>query len=850
MNIKEFWAKTDPFQSVFTHSLVSGRVAQVLLKEYVSESARKILEDVLQLQPDELTSFVGYLVSLHDIGKLEYSFQIQNDAIQDRISFHSELCELFFPGVRHEKTGLNCLKLIWKQRGEDRKCSLVMAKIIGAHHQGKTGEGNFKQTSNWFDIQKELENQMRGVFLKETSWSLPQLDPERQSLASALLLGLTILSDWISSGPTFSDAEEWIDCDDASDRITAAAHTFVEQSGLAPLRKDWPESFCGLWPSIPAEGRRPLQVEIETLLKRQKEKPLLTLIEAPMGEGKTEAGIFAAVQMAKQWRKEGLYFALPTAATANQMIGRVQALLNTHQIDADVRLLRAMSWLQSDESYAAHSTDEQNVVASWLAPTKRGLLGQFAVGTVDQAMLAATNVKYGVLRLLGLSNKVLIIDEIHSYDAYMGEIIVRLLEWCKALEIPVVMLSATLPPSLKEKLLSPYTSQKLSGEYPLITTVDSAELLTERKIHQTSHHLEVAACIKPILGNKEQIAAAAVEEVQDGGCVCVLMNTVREAQEVYRAIKERFDGDLVLFHAQFPAQQRAEIEKACIRRYGKDKRFRPKRSILVATQVVEQSLDVDFDAMITAIAPMDLLLQRMGRVFRHEDTPRPQSHTEARLTVLCPEKNSNYGASSFVYPECLLNSAKRLLENKKHIRIPEDLAKLVREAYSPEAAPKEEAEQWMKKLLRDEVEAGASQRYLLNPPDKLFSALEGYTIYEDDGDSYSLTAQTRLAEPSVRIALLTQDKMELVRPFIREKNGQQVAAVWKHDVAETVMRQSVSVRISRLGCSKSGLLYIKGDSLLAGTWIFPVEDGACRLSNGKTLRYDSDLGLLIEEGET
>ena len=156
----------------------------------------------------------------------------------------------------------------------------------------------------------------------------------------------------------------------------------------------------------------------------------------------------------------------------------------------------------------------------------------------------------------------------------------------------------------------------------------------------------------------------------------------------------------------------------------------------------------------------------------------------------------------------------------------------------------------MKKLLRDEVEAGASQRYLLNPPDKLFSALEGYTIYEDDGDSYSLTAQTRLAEPSVRIALLTQDKMELVRPFIREKNGQQVAAVWKHDVAETVMRQSVSVRISRLGCSKSGLLYIKGDSLLAGTWIFPVEDGACRLSNGKTLRYDSDLGLLIEEGET
>ena len=156
----------------------------------------------------------------------------------------------------------------------------------------------------------------------------------------------------------------------------------------------------------------------------------------------------------------------------------------------------------------------------------------------------------------------------------------------------------------------------------------------------------------------------------------------------------------------------------------------------------------------------------------------------------------------------------------------------------------------MKKLLRDEVDAGASQRYLLNPPDKLFSALEGYTIYEDDGDSYSLTAQTRLGEPSVRIALLTQEELELLRPYIREKNGQLVAAVWKHDVAETVMRQSVSVRISRLGSSKSGLSYIKGDSLLAGTWIFPAENESCRLPNGKTLRFDSDLGFLIEEGET
>ena len=576
----------------------------------------------------------------------------------------------------------------------------------------------------------------------------------------------------------------------------------------------------------------------------------LTIIEAPMGEGKTEAGIFAAMQMARHWQKDGIYVAMPTAATANQIIERVHALLEMHEQSEPVRLLHSMAWLKSENEEAVHSPDEHDEAATWLAPVKRGLLGQYAVGTVDQAMLAATNVKYGVLRLLGLSNKALLIDEIHSYDAYMGEILIRLLEWCKALEIPVVMLSATLPPALKAKLLAPYTSDKLSDAYPLITAVDASGTVTELQVPETSHKLKIKIGIEPILDDVNTIADLAVSEVEDGGCLCVLMNTVREAQAVYRAIKARYDGDLLLFHAQFPAGNRAEIEKACVSRYGKDKSVRPKRSILVATQVVEQSLDVDFDAMMTAIAPMDLLLQRAGRVFRHEETPRPRNCNGAKLVILCPKDNDRFGASAFVYPECLMKSTARLLKDVEQIQIPEDLAQLVREAYSPEHAPQEEVQQWMKKLLRDEVDAGASQRYLLNPPDKLFSALEGYTVYEDDGDSYSLTAQTRLGEPSVRIALLTQEELELLRPYIREKNGQQVAAVWKHDVAETVMRQSVSVRISRLGCSKSGLSYIKGDSLLAGTWIFPVEDGACRLPNGKILRFDSDLGFLIEEGET
>ena len=432
----------------------------------------------------------------------------------------------------------------------------------------------------------------------------------------------------------------------------------------------------------------------------------------------------------------------------------------------------------------------------------------------------------------------------------MGEILVRLLEWCRALEIPVVMLSATLPPALKAKLLSPYTDAELSGAYPLITAADASGTVTERPIPETTHKLQVMIDLNPILDNHDLIAESAVAAVEGGGCICVLMNTVREAQAVYRAIKARYDGDLLLFHAQFPAGQRDEIEKACISRYGKDKNKRPKKSILVATQVVEQSLDVDFDAMMTAVAPMDLLLQRAGRVFRHDETPRPENFPAAKLTVLCPSAGGSFGSSAYVYPECLLKSSLRLLKDLEQISIPEDLASLVQEAYAPEHAPQEEAVQWMKKLLKDEVEAGASQRYLLNPPDKQFSALDGFAIYEDDGETYSLTAQTRLGEPSVRIALLSPEEMDKIQPFIHIKNGRPTASVWRHDLAEAVMRQTVSVRISRLGSSKSGLSDIKCDNLLAGTRIFPIKDGSCRLPNGKCLRLDPELGLLIEEGET
>lgn len=847
MNLNEFWAKTAPFQSVLSHAIVSGCVAQFLFRDYLSQGDRELLKADMDMDDFQLECFVGYLVSLHDIGKIEFSFQAQDNQTLKKLRESISQDEIKIIGVRHEKTGQKSIRQIWRSLGYDRLSVSSFSKIVGAHHQGKGGKDGFKNCSVWFEFQKEFERKMRSMFYPALQFSFPKANHNRQGVTGALMLGLMILSDWISSGQLFADAERWIDSPDAKQNIKRKMQKFLLKSSLLPNRTSWDNTFCGVWPNIPAFGLRPLQAAVEQFFRDKETDYDILLIEAPMGEGKTEAGMYAALQMARTNHKDGFYVALPTAATSNQMVFRMRDLLKMHGLSDKVRLLHSMAWLSDTEEF--NSQDEADEVLRWLVPAKRALLGQYAVGTVDQAMLAATNIKYGVLRLLGLSNKVLLVDEIHSYDAYMSEIIVRLLEWCKALRIPVVMLSATLPPAAKARLLAPYTQAALSEGYPLLTAVRSDGSVKEKIIEKTSHSLEVSIQMHSLMGNPKGIAMLAVERVKQGGCLCVLMNTVREAQEVYQEISMIYDDELILFHAQFPAEQRDELEKLCLRQYGKEKKNRPKRSILVATQVVEQSLDVDFDTMITAVAPIDLILQRMGRVFRHDNSPRPSGMTSASQWILIPEGERDFGASAYVYPECLLRRTVDLLSTVDEVCIPEDIARLVRDGYDPAQVPEYELKQWMENQVRDQVQAAVSYQYLINAPDKLFSPLDGTIQYEDEEEMGYLSAKTRLGEPSVRIALIEPEDLRILESSLFTKGKKRYIKVRNRELAEMVMKKSVSVRTSRLGDCGDEPEFIYGDGLLSGLRIYPSENAVCRLNNGKVIYFDRNLGLIIEDGE-
>ena len=849
ISLKDVWAKTDPFQSILTHSTLSGLIAQVIWNQ-MPEGVREELAQFLSCTQEQVKAWLGYLVSLHDIGKVEELFQWQWPEMRAQMEKAGKKPEFADTKVRHERTTVAALnERIWKELGAEKSLRSFYAGVLGAHHQGKDGEGGSKHTKNssfWNGLQAELEETMRHLFLKTEVAFFPPIEKPQKGPAGALLLGLTILSDWIASGDLFADAETWFDPEKTWAEAEQKVERFLEDSGLCSPDVDFGREFSEVWPNIPRNGLRGLQEDIEALFAETEELISVVLIEAPMGEGKTEAGIYAALQMARQWKKHGFYVGLPTSATSNQMVGRMREFLALHGLEDTVRLLHSMAWLvDEDLPEMQFDTEEKAYAARWLLPVRRGLLAPYAVGTVDQAMMAVLMVKYGVLRLLGLAQKTLVIDELHSYDVYMSELIERLLEWCKALEIPVVMLSATLPPEKKAQMLSPYMTEELPQDYPAITAITEDGQAVVRKIGRTEKHSVVSVSLCPILQDPEQIARKAVELVQDGGCLCVLLNVVDQAQTVYQALKQQsFEGETLLFHAGFPAEQRQEIEAQCIRWFGKDKSHRPKKAILVATQVVEQSLDVDFDAMMTAVAPIDLLLQRVGRVFRHEDTPRPPQFQAPTLCVLTPQDPENYHD---VYPPCLRNQSIHLLQDRTTIRIPDDMPQLVADGYDMTAAPPEELEHWMEQLLDDEEKISASTQYLIRSPGKGFSPMKTPESiqFDDLEQSGFLSAKTRLGPPTKRIVLLEEEAFRQLAERAKKVEGIRILDNLSKNEEKDLLKQSVSIQEKKLEGKQSSTEVLYGRKRLEGLWVLRGEqkDGTIFYHN---MKLDHELGIRFQ----
>jgi CRISPR-associated endonuclease/helicase Cas3 len=369
--------------------------------------------------------------------------------------------------------------------------------------------------------------------------------------------------------------------------------------------------------------------------------PQLFIIEDLTGTGKTEAALTLAHRIMASGGADGLYVALPTMATANAMYGRVaRAYRSLFEVDSnpslvlahgDNKLVKEFSDsilpVKEGVSREGYGKDEETAIGKctqWLADNrKKSLLADVGIGTIDQALIAVLKSKYQSLRLFGLFGKVLIVDEVHACDSYMNEILKRLLEFHVRLGGSAILLSATLPTATKMEFAGVYSSssdlveeQSSKSPYPLVTHVTGSKQ-EEIEIPSASD-VEKRVNVE-FLHNESEVEKYLFESAREGLCACWIRNTVHDAIEAYEKLKEK-SGDVenLLFHARFALGDRLDKERDIKSFFGKDGTHADRTGkILIATQVVEQSLDLDFDVMVSDLAPIDSLIQRAGRLRRH-----------------------------------------------------------------------------------------------------------------------------------------------------------------------------------------------------------------------------------------
>jgi CRISPR-associated endonuclease/helicase Cas3 len=755
-----------------------------------------------------------------------------------------------------------------KDRGWCRSSRSVAAYAVRGHHGrfvGGTAAENEFDPAVWQVFLRDLSDLVEKVL--SSSSSISPEKPENASVTGVLMAGLIVFSDWIASNEGLFKYPELDSSSEPGDYYSAArneATRALDRLGLTPpKRKSGYTSFADTWPGL--TQIRPLQAEIECLCKDGLPSGLV-IIEAPMGEGKTEAAIY----LSEHWKSNGLasgtYIALPTMATSNQMHERYSTFLSEF-FDGVQRpyLVHGMAWLMdqvAEKAVAnAESSEEAEEFREWFRNARRALLSLEAVGTIDQALRAVLLVKFGFLRLYGLSRKVLIVDEVHACDEYMNVLLCRLLEWCGAMRVPVILLSATLTNRQKEQLARAYRRSNesvsvSSNAYPLITVVPeigsptlkefAASPLNIRKVNVRRHH--------GLFGDAAKIANLAAHCVADGGCVCVLVNSVVLAQRVYRRLKKlREHGldpsvDLRVFHSRFKAGERGGIEEQVVGIYGKDTsgKDRPERAILVATQVVEQSLDVDFDVMITELAPIDLILQRSGRLHRHLRPNRPVA--EPILHVLLPDEGEvSYGRS--VYDTALLMRTQRILERAEVLSIPDDIQPYIEECYDQSFAEGdlELAEATSKRCERQEKYRNEALTYLIPSPDpdefRLSTARSPYNDSENGDASNYFYAQTRIGGYTLDAVILDDPKLVEMARKTKPPAPQKIAELLLLKAA--IPRWWTTNILPDSGYDEPFTCDWLGDALVIPT----VEKAWHGLKDGRSfaIKDDQTLGLYIQQ---
>lgn len=659
-----------PGRLVLNHCQIVGEVARAMVHRMPDWLRAELFPDGAEL-----------VAAAHDIGKVSPTFQkkiysalsVKNEQILSQLKEFNADSEKLWGG----HAGVSQATLDASNAGS------FVAEILGQHHGFSPTLAMYTSSSAVFGSQTWQDQRIKLLTELKECLGVEDFPSVRSGLQARVLAGLTTVSDWIGSGSLFEDPNsDWRPrVEQALDNAGYVHPTVIPGLSFSEVFGDGISDFP------PRETQLKL---IEATAHAG-----VYVLEAPMGLGKTEAALYAAYQLLEKRSATGIYFALPTQLTSDKIHERVNAFLNRILADDSPHkkalLVHGNAWLKFEMG------EEGNPGGAWFAQGKRGILAPFAVGTVDQALMAVMNVKHGFVRTFGLAGKVVILDEVHSYDSFTGTILDALVKALRQLQCTVIILSATLTQERREKLLG---IKSTSSAYPLITALPNKGELSE--ISATS----IPDAVVTIAHHQYADAIeGALIRAEAGQQVLWIENTVNEAQEIFKILSARAQDLNVscgLLHSRFTKLDRANNESIWVTHFGKagaETRSHQGR-ILVGTQVLEQSLDIDADFLVSRIAPTDMLLQRMGRLWRHSETQRPSS-AQREAWILSPNLDSGianpdlaFGASAKVYAPYVLCRSLSIWQNLAQVRLPGQIRELIEATYA-----KQEESTDMVKLL-------------------------------------------------------------------------------------------------------------------------------------------------------
>ncbi|MCU7928272.1 MAG: CRISPR-associated helicase Cas3' [Candidatus Thiodiazotropha sp. (ex Dulcina madagascariensis)] len=656
-----YWGKTAEdgrYHLLPYHCLDVAAVGEIFLCR--NTHVRQRLAEMLSLDETKFISLAKFFLGLHDIGKFARHFQALQPDLYHKLQ--GGAAELNY--VRHDALGAvlwkSCIRPHCSEHGyfgvlprqgrrpsSDSSVDYWMHTVIGHHGKPVTHREPEIRAPSWMDYFPESNQQAARSFFDDwyilSGVSAIDLLPSIAKVKSASwwLAGLAVACDWLGSNQDFFELRSAsMPLDQYWQLALTQAEKAIEAAGILPSKS---ASLCGFSELFGKDFKIPTPLQAQCRELPLNKGPGIYLLEDMTGAGKTEAALILAHRLLAETGESGLYFALPTMATANSMfdrMGSVYRRLYTDEATPSLVLAHGARRLHKgfrdaiNIPFSATHTDYGDDMqpaevhcAAWLSDNpKKSLLAEVGVGTVDQAVLGILPSRHQSLRLFGLLGKVLIIDEVHAYEEYLFRLLKALITFHTVSGGSVILLSATLPHRQRSQLLEAFyegigqeprrLERRDDHDYPLLTRASTEEQNEIVLALRDEVCREVA--VKRI-DTLEQVEALMLEAVRHGRCLCWIRNTVHDAREAYRELKSRHpDWSIDLFHARYALADRLAIEDRVVHRFGKKGGGEQRtRQILIATPVVEQSLDIDFDEMISDLAPIDLIIQRGGRLHRH-----------------------------------------------------------------------------------------------------------------------------------------------------------------------------------------------------------------------------------------